>query len=239
MQVGVIFFISLHSVYTWRVAILISKLLSLTLLKYMQEHSKLLGWLLGIYIVLCLLLAFNPIDRTVWFAENLTVWIILSVILFLYWRGIRFSNVAYGFMFVLIYLHTIGGHYTFALVPFDWFSNFFGFERNHYDRIAHFSVGFYAFAMAEWIWSKKLVANKFLLFTYPIFTIATIAMSYELIEWWYAAGSSADAASAMAYLGSQGDIWDAQKDMLADTLGAIFATSVFFLMNGLWWKKEI
>lgn len=199
----------------------------------MQEHSKLLGWLLGIYAVLCLVLAIDPIDRTVWFAENLTVWIILAVIIFLYRQGIRFSNVAYGFMFVLIYLHTIGGHYTFALVPFDWFSGFFGFERNHYDRIAHFSVGFYAFAMAEWIWSKKLVANKFLLFTYPVFTIATIAMSYELIEWWYAAGSSVDVASAMAYLGSQGDIWDAQKDMLADTLGAIFATSIFFLMNGL------
>lgn len=214
-------------------AILISNLSSLTLLKYMQEHSKLLGWLLGIYAVLCLALAVSPVDRTVWFAENLTVWIILAVIIFLYRQGIRFSNVAYGFMFVLIYLHTIGGHYTFALVPFDWFSDFFGFERNHYDRIAHFSVGFYAFAMAEWIWSKKLVANKFLLFTYPVFTIATIAMSYELIEWWYAAGSSADAASAMAYLGSQGDIWDAQKDMLADTLGAIFATSLFFLLHGL------
>ena len=205
----------------------------------MQEHSKFLWWLLGVYAVLFTVLAIDPINRSVWFAENLTVWIILSVILFLYWRGIRFSNVAYGFMFVLIYLHTIGGHYTFALVPFDWFSNLFGFERNHYDRIAHFTVGFYAFAIAEWIWNKKLVANKFLLFTYPVFVIATIAMSYELVEWWYAAGSSVDTASAMAYLGSQGDIWDAQRDMLADTLGAIFATSIFFLMYGLWRKKRL
>ncbi len=204
----------------------------------MRNTSKCLWWLLGIYTVLCLALAVDPIDRTVWFAENLTVWIILAIILFLYRRGIRFSDVAYGFMFVLIYLHTIGGHYTFALVPFDWFSNLFGFERNHYDRIAHFTVGFYAFAIAEWLWSKRLVANKFLLFTYPVFVIATIAMSYELIEWWYAAGSSADAASAMAYLGSQGDIWDAQKDMLADTLGAIFATSIFFVTHGLWGKKK-
>lgn len=203
----------------------------------MQNPSNFLKWLLGIYVVLCLVLAIDPIDRTVWFAENLTVWIIIAIILFLYRRGIRFSDVAYGFMFVLIYLHTIGGHYTFALVPFDWFSHLFGFERNHYDRIAHFTVGFYAFAMAEWIWSRRLVANKFLLFTYPVFTIATIAMSYELVEWWYAAGSSADAASAMAYLGSQGDIWDAQKDMLADTLGAIFATSTFFLIHGLWGKE--
>lgn len=202
----------------------------------MQERSKLLGWLLGIYVILFVVLAIAPFDRAVWFAENLTVWIVLAVVIFLYRQGIRFSNMAYGLMFILIYLHTIGGHYTFALVPFDWPSDLFGFERNHYDRIAHFSVGFYAFAIAEWIWNEKLVANKFLLFTYPIFVIVTIAMSYELVEWWYAAGSSADVASAMAYLGSQGDIWDAQKDMLADTLGAIFATSIFFLMHGLWRK---
>ncbi len=204
----------------------------------MQNTSRFLFLLLGAYAALCLVLAVDPVDRTVWFAENLTVWIILAVILFLYRRGVRFSNLAYAFMFVLIFLHTIGGHYTFALVPFDWLSDLFGFERNHYDRIAHFTVGFYAFAMAEWIWEKRLVANKFLLFTYPVFAIATIAMSYELIEWWYAAGSSADVASAMAYLGSQGDIWDAQKDMLADTLGAIFATGVFFLSRGVWRKAS-
>ncbi|HCJ45328.1 MAG: DUF2238 domain-containing protein [Candidatus Moranbacteria bacterium] len=195
----------------------------------MNDSSKFLGGLLSVYVVLFSVLAINPIDRTTWFAENLTVWIILAIIIGLYYGGIRFSRLAYALMFVLIYLHTIGGHYTFALVPFDWFSDFFGFSRNHFDRIAHFSVGFYAFAIAEWLWSKKLVANKFLLFTYPVFVIATIAMSYELVEWIYAAKSNAE--DAMAYLGSQGDIWDAQKDMLADTLGAISATILFFLVR--------
>ncbi len=183
--------------------------------------------LTGIYTILFIVLAINPYDRQTWFAENLTVWIILAVILGLYARGVRFSKTAYALMFVLIYLHTIGGHYTFALVPFDWFTDFFGFTRNHFDRIAHFTVGFYAFAVAEWLFVRKMVTNKFLLFTYPVFLIATIAMTYELVEWVYAAG--ADTADAMAYLGSQGDIWDAQKDMLADTLGAIFATTIFFL----------
>lgn len=185
--------------------------------------------LLGVYLVLMFALAIDPIDRTTWFAENLTVWIIIVVMLGLYWRGVRFSSLAYALMFVLIYLHTIGGHYTFALVPFDWVTDFFGSERNHYDRMAHFSVGFYAFAVAEWLSSRRLVANRFLLFTYPVFLIATIAMSYELIEWIYAARSNA--ADAMAYLGSQGDIWDAQKDMLADTLGAITAMILFFVVR--------
>lgn len=185
--------------------------------------------LLGIYIILFLALAINPVDRMTWFVENLTVWIILAVIIGLYFGKVRFSNTSYALMSVLIYLHTIGGHYTFAMVPFDWVTDFFGFERNHYDRIAHFSVGFYAFALAEWLWMKKLVKNDFLLFTYPIFLIATVAMSYEIIEWIYAAASDPEAGAA--YLGSQGDIWDAQKDMLADTLGAISAVILFFILR--------
>ncbi|MFA6257368.1 MAG: DUF2238 domain-containing protein [Candidatus Paceibacterota bacterium] len=201
-----------------------------------NKSSRFLFWLLGIYAVLFTVLAFNPIDRKTWFVENLTVWIIVAVILILYALKIRFSNTAYAFMFVLIYLHTIGGHYTFALVPFDWFSDIFGYSRNHYDRIAHFSVGFYAFAVAEWLYVKKMVSNKFLLFTYPVFVIATIAMSYELVEWIYAAKAT-NVVDAMNYLGSQGDVWDAQRDMLADTLGALTATIAFFTVHKLWTRK--
>jgi putative membrane protein len=201
----------------------------------MKDVSRFLAGLMAAYAVLFLALAIDPIDRMTWFAENLTVWIILAAILGLYRGGIRFSRLAYALMFVLIYLHTIGGHYTFALVPFDTVTDLFGFERNHYDRMAHFSVGFYAFAIAEWLWVKRLVSNRFLLFTYTVFVIATIAMSYELIEWIYAAGAAPEMGAA--YLGSQGDIWDAQKDMLADTLGALIATALFFLVRRLWRKK--
>jgi putative membrane protein len=63
-----------------------------------------------------------------------------------------------------------------------------------------------------------------------VFVIATIAMSYEIIEWIFAANAAPEAGAA--YLGSQGDIWDAQRDMLADTLGAIIATTFFFWMRG-------
>ncbi|MDX9913653.1 MAG: DUF2238 domain-containing protein [Candidatus Moranbacteria bacterium] len=198
-------------------------------MKKEKESGVFLRYLMIGYAVLFLVLAFNPFDRATWFVENLTVWIILAVILGLYFHGIRFSKIAYALVFVLIYLHTIGGHWTFALVPFDWITDFFGFSRNHFDRIAHFSVGFYAFAVVEWIWNKRLVGNKFLLFTYPIFVIATVAMSYEVIEWIYAALANPEAGAA--YLGSQGDIWDAQKDMLADTLGAITAVILFFFIR--------
>lgn len=186
--------------------------------------------LLVAYVIVFIFLAVGPYDRMTWFVENLTIVIIVAILGVLYVRGIRFSNTAYALMAVLIFLHTIGGHYTFERVPFGWVTDFFGFERNHFDRIAHFSVGFYAYAVAEWLFAKRLVANRFMLFTYPIFVIATIAMSYELIEWVYAA--NADPLAGAAYLGSQGDIWDAQKDMLADTLGAICAMVLFFWMHG-------
>lgn len=202
-------------------------------LTFMQTSSRtFLVWLLGIYAVLFAVLAIHPIDRATWFVENLTVWIIIAVILGFYAYGVRLSKTAYAFMFVLIYLHTIGGHYTFALVPFDWVTNFFDFSRNHFDRIAHFSVGFYAFAIAEILYTRRLVKNKWLLFTYPIFAIATVAMTYEVIEWLYAVSAAPEAGAA--YLGSQGDIWDAQKDMLADTLGALFATTAFFFKEKVW-----
>ncbi len=194
----------------------------------MLQHTF-LRTLLIIYSILFTVLAFHPTDRATWFVENLTVWIIVGIILILYARGVTFSKAAYGLMFVLIYLHTIGGHWTFAQVPFGFVTDLFDFERNHFDRIAHFSVGFYAYAIAEWLSVKKLVANRFLLFTYPIFTIATIAMGYELIEWLYAANAAPELGAA--YLGSQGDMWDAQKDMLADTLGAVTATALFFIQN--------
>lgn len=198
----------------------------------MNQHPKkrVLGFLIASYVLLFAILAISPVDRTTWFVENLTVWLIVGSLLILFVRGIRFSTTAYLLMSALIFLHTIGGHYTFEKVPFDFVTNFFGFERNHFDRVAHFTVGFYAYAIAEWLWAKRLVMNRFLLFTYPIFVIATIAMSYELIEWIYAA--NADPLAGAAYLGSQGDIWDAQKDMLADTLGAIVATSFFFWIHG-------
>lgn len=195
----------------------------------MKTSSKTLWWLLGAYAILFTVLAFNPVDRPTWLAENLTVWIIVGMILLLYVYNIRFSPLAYVLMFVLIYLHTIGGHFTFANVPFDLVTDTFGFERNHFDRVAHFTVGFYAFAIAELLYTKQLVRNRFILFTYPVFVIATIAMSYELIEWIYAATANPEA--GIAYLGSQGDIWDAQKDMLADTLGALVATTLFFIVK--------
>lgn len=182
--------------------------------------------LLGGYLIIFILLGIDPYDRTVWLAENIPIMLIVMLLLATY-RQFRFSNIAYVMMTFLIYLHTIGGHFTFERVPFDWVTDLIGAERNHYDRVAHFTVGFYAFAVAEILLVNKLTNSRFILFTYPILFIMSLAGIYELFEWIYAV--SADAEAGIAVLGSQGDIWDAQKDILADTLGSISAMGIFIM----------
>jgi len=141
----------------------------------------------------------------------------------------RASNTAYLLMSVLVYMHTIGGYYTFERVPFSWVTDTFGFERNHYDRVAHFAVGFYGYAIAELLWKRRLVRSVPVLLLFPIFAIFSVASLYEIIEWQYAAIEGGS--SGAAFLGSQGDIWDAQKDMLSDGLGAICAVLLFWLRH--------
>ena len=179
------------------------------------------------YVALFVWAAISPYDRATWWAENIPIVLIAAALVVLYARGFVFSSAAYLLMSVLLYMHTIGGHFTFERVPFGFVTDLFGFDRNHYDRIAHFTVGFYAFAIAEVLVRTKAVRSRLVLFLFPVFAIAFVAMGYELIEWWYAA--TAGGASGAAFLGSQGDVWDAQKDMLADTLGAIVATALFFV----------
>jgi putative membrane protein len=185
-------------------------------------------FLFALYLVEFVVCAINPYSRDVWWVENIPIFTIAILLAIFYVRGVVFSNVSYLLMGILLFWHTIGGHYTFERVPFEWFSNLFGFERNMFDRVGHFTVGFYAYPIAEILFRKNLVANRFLLWTYPVFAIATVAMSYELIEWIYAV-TAGDPSSGVAFLGSQGDIWDAQKDMLMDTLGAIFSATIFLL----------
>ncbi len=189
-----------------------------------------------IYVVLFVVCAINPYDKTVWIAENLTVLIVVAVLAATF-KKFRFSNTAYFLMSVWIYMHTIGGHFTFSKVPFDFVNHFFGWERNNYDRIAHFTVGFYAYAIAELLDRKKLVNSKIILFLFPIFSIATVAAVYEIIEW--IAAVTLDPKAGADYVGAQGDIWDAQKDMALDILGAVFATLFYFAKHSLFKKQTL
>lgn len=184
--------------------------------------------LLALYGVVFAVCAVAPYDRAVWWAENIPVLVIVTLLVLIS-RHFRFSNTSYALMTVFIILHTLGGHYTFERVPFGAVSEFFGFERNHFDRVAHFAVGLYAYPIAELLMRKRLAHSRWIIALFPVFAIATVAGVYEILEWQYALNS--DPAAGIAVLGSQGDIWDAQKDILADTLGAMLAISLFFFRH--------
>ena len=162
-------------------------------------------FLLSLYGVVFTVCAIAPYDRAVWWAENIPVLLVVGALVLLAAKH-RFSDTSYVLMSVFIFLHTIGGHYTFAHVPFDWVTDLFGFERNHYDRLAHFSVGFYAYPIAEVLMTRRLVRTRWIVSLFPVFTIAAVAGMYEVFEWQYAVHASPGAGSAV--LGSQGDIWD-------------------------------
>ncbi|HCG7127450.1 TPA: DUF2238 domain-containing protein [Vibrio parahaemolyticus] len=189
----------------------------------MKSTSTLLG-LTIFYAIVFLFSALEPSSRAVWFAEIVPA---IGILIAIWAISIRyqFSNTAYLLMFIWLCLHTIGAKYTFAEVPFDWFNNLIGSERNNFDRVAHFAIGLYAYPIAEYLIRNKKFNPTFSCW-FALFVIMSLAAGYEIIEWWYAELAGGD--EGIAFLGSQGDIWDAQKDMLCDTTGAILS---LFLMS--------
>ena len=196
----------------------------------MIEKNRLYKYFpLFLVIVLCILIPItytHSYDRQVWWTEISSV-IFLLVVFGLTYKRFRFSNTAYFILFVWAVLQTIGAQYTFERVPFDFISNLFNFERNHYDRLAHFTIGCSSFLVSEFVYQKRFVCSKSMAIFFGIIFIMALANAWELIEWIYA---EVDGGSAgQAFLGSQGDIWDAQKDMLMDTLGSILGGVLFYL----------
>ena len=190
------------------------------------------GALLAFFAVFWALLAIEPVDRGDWLLENLLTLLTIPVLFFTR-RKLRFSNSAYVCLFVFFCLHTIGSHYTYSKVPYDqaWqaitgdsLDAFFGFERNQYDRAIHFLYGvlilvpsvelFAAYAPPKTVW--RLVM--------PVFFVMGHSVVYELVEWIAALAVAPEL--GQAYLGTQGDEWDAQKDMALATLGSILAMVV-------------
>ncbi len=177
-----------------------------------------------LFLVLSFLGAFlwsglHPRDLFVWFLEVLPA-IAGFVILVATCRRFRFSTLAY----VLLWLHAlvllVGGHYTYAEMPwFNWLRDTYGPSRNYYDRVGHFFQGFVPAIIArEVLLRKSPLRRGGWLFFIVVSICLAISAFYELIEWRVAvaAGSAAD-----AFLGTQGDPWDTQGDMATALIGAI------------------
>ncbi|PPE74938.1 DUF2238 domain-containing protein [Solimonas fluminis] len=202
-----------------------------------QAWRNYVGGLIVAYSLLWLWLGIAPLHRKDWILENVLV-LVFGVALWASRRAFVFSRVSYTLIFVFLCLHSIGSHYTYAMVPYDqwWesltghtFNSLFGWERNHFDRLVHFSYGLLlAYPLRE-IFLRVAEARGFWGYFLPLeFTLATSAI-YELIEW--AAAEVFGGELGAAYLGTQGDIWDAHKDMALAGSGALLAMLITAAIN--------
>lgn len=186
----------------------------------MDFELKHIGFLL-IFLVTLLWSVINPKDLFTWFLEVLPALIGLAVILITYNR-FRLTNLVYVLILGHAIILVIGGHYTYAEMPFfNWLRDTFQLDRNYYDRLGHFVQGFVpAIICREILLYKSPIKSGKLLSFLVISICLAISASYELIEWGVAVttGSAAD-----AFLGTQGDVWDTQWDMFLALCGAVIS----------------
>ena len=187
------------------------------MLKTHQLKTKQL--LLLLFFVGLLVSGIQPKEYFTWFLEVLPA-VIGLIVLVLTYKKFQFTNFTYIFILIHCYILFLGGHYTYAEVPFfDWIKETFELSRNNYDKVGHFAQGFVpAIIIRELFIRKNVISNKSY-FNFIIVSIClAISAAYEWIEWWVSlcTGEGGD-----AFLGTQGDIWDTQSDMLLATIGAI------------------
>ena len=195
-------------------------------------HKKYLITLAILFAIEWCVLAISPWHFKDWLLENVLV---LAAVIYIAVTFKRFplSRVSYTLIFIFLCLHAIGAHYTYAEVPYDvWSQNIFGFslnekmgwERNHFDRLVHFSYGLLLAYPIREMFVRVVNVKGFWGYFLPLDLTMSTSMLYELVEWVVAIVFGGEL--GMAYLGTQGDIWDAHKDMALASLGALIAMSI-------------
>ncbi|MDI1317389.1 DUF2238 domain-containing protein [Flavobacterium sp.] len=187
--------------------------------------SKTLRLYLALFFLGLLFSAVYPKEIFTWFLEVIPAVLGLIVLAFTYKR-FAFTTFTYGFILVHCYILFIGGHYTYAEVPlFDWIKEVLHQSRNNYDKVGHFMQGFVpAMIVRELFIRKNVVANRSYFNFIIVATCLAISAAYEWLEWGVslATGDGGD-----AFLGTQGDVWDTQSDMLFATIGAVCMVVLF------------
>ena len=193
------------------------------MLKPFRSNRVLQGLVLWL-VVLWVVTAIEPHFPRDWLLENLLVFAYGALLVFTY-RRFQFSNLSYFLFTVFLSLHLAGAHYTYSETPFCfWIQDLFDFERNHYDRLVHFAFGLLlAYPMRE-ILLRKSGVNRAWSYFIAINCVAAFSAVYEMLEMIAAMLVSPELGAA--YLGTQGDEWDAQKDAFLAFIGAVIAMLV-------------
>ncbi|WP_397574261.1 DUF2238 domain-containing protein [Silanimonas sp.] len=193
--------------------------------------SRVPAILLAVFAIIWGALAIAPKHRADWWLENVLVFVAIPLLVWSSSR-LRLRNVSYVALFVFFVFHAIGSHYTYSEVPVDaWCRAWlgfspdaaFGFERNHYDRLVHFLYGLLAIPAALDIVDARAPTTRLWRWLLAVGFVTSHSLLYELIEWGAAVVFGGDL--RMAFLGTQGDVWDAQKDMALALLGSVIAAT--------------
>ncbi len=189
----------------------------------------------GIYILIWIIMAINPKYPEDWLLENILVFLFFPFVL---WSDIKYKYTLLSIFFLLIFasLHSLGSHFTYAQMEyFNFITQFFGFERNHFDRVVHFLFGLLVFRILfEIITVYSNSVKSSLFFTFSL--VVCIATIYELLEWLAAVTFYPEL--GMAFLGTQGDVWDAHKDTLLACIGAFINIIFYRSYKKLWSLKR-
>lgn len=178
-------------------------------------------------------MAINPMNRFDWFLENILLFLFMAFLLWSY-KYFRLSNVSYTLITIFLMLHTVGSHYTYSQVPVGWWmAHTFGFARNHFDRIVHFSFGLLIAYPIREVFFRIASARGFWGYYLPFDVTMSFSALYEIIEWIAAVTLNPSAGSA--FLGSQGDEFDGIKDMAMAGCGALIAMAITAGMD--WYLK--
>jgi putative membrane protein len=168
----------------------------------------------------------SPYDWFTWVLEVAPAVVGAAVVLIAFLKGFKFTQLVYVLMWLHAIVLIVGGKYSYALNPgFEWLKEVLDLERNYYDRLGHFMQGFVPAMIArEVLLRLKVVVRRGWLFFIVVCICLAVSALYELIEWWVAMGTGE---SAESFLGTQGDVWDAQWDMCLALTGAILAQLIF------------
>lgn len=187
-------------------------------MEILSRVSKYQWFLILSFLFVWLWAATDPVYRHDWLLENYLVFIFIPAVL-IYGRFHTLSSASYGLITIFMMLHVVGSHYTYAEVPFGYtLQALFDADRNLYDRLVHFLYGFLLFLPLKEIVERWSDLRGFWSYYTVFTTIVASASLYELIEW--VTALVVDPAAGIAFLGAQGDIWDAQKDITLALAGA-------------------
>jgi len=201
------------------------------------SHRRYLLLLALLFCTEWVALAIDPLYRKDWVLENVLV-VVFVITLTGSYKHLLLSRVSYTLIFVFLGLHEVGAHYTYAEVPYDrWFqaltghtfNEFVGWERNNFDRVIHFCYGLLLAYPVREIFLRVANVRGFWGYFLPLDLTLSTSMMFELFEWGAAELFGGDL--GIAYLGTQGDVWDSHKDMALASLGALVAMTFVALLN--------